>query len=62
MTGNEPLIITIITLLSSLVIGIIVKLHIKHCKSTCCESDCSKSISRQNSKIEEIEEIKIIEV
>ena len=38
--------------------GILLKLHLSHCKSGCCESDCVKS--RKNSVIEE-EEPKIIE-
>jgi hypothetical protein len=62
MSGNENLIITVITLLTTAIIGVIVKLHIKHCKSACCESDCSRNISRQNSKLDELNEIKIIEV
>ena len=39
--------------------GILLKLHLSHCKSGCCESDCAKS--RNNSVVEEEPDIKVIE-
>lgn len=64
---TDPLTITLISTVLTLVGGILLKLHISHCKSLCCESDCRK---RNNSKssLEEPEpepdkpNIKIIEV
>ena len=50
----SALVISILTVCG----GILLKLHLSHCKSGCCESDCAKS--RKNSVIEEEEEPKIV--
>jgi hypothetical protein len=47
----SALVISILTVCG----GILLKLHLSHCKSVCCESDCSR-----NSVIEE-EEPKVVE-
>jgi len=46
----SALIISILTVCG----GILLKLHLSHCKSGCCESDCTTS--RKNSVIVEDEE------
>ena len=58
--GNETLIITLVSLLTTSIIGLIIKLHIKHCKSACCESDCTKRKSTSN--LEDLESLENLEV
>ena len=61
---TDPLTITLISTVLTLVGGILLKLHISHCKSLCCESDCTKRRdSKSTSSLEEPNpNIKISEV
>lgn len=52
--ANDTLIITLVSLLTTSIIGLIIKLHIKKCKSSCCESDCTKS-KNSRSSLDDIE-------
>ena len=65
---TDPLTITLISTVLTLVGGILLKLHITHCHSLCFESDCRKR-NKSKSSLEEPEpdktdkpNIKIIEV
>lgn len=52
--GDAILISSVIIAVLGAITAFFGKLHLKNCKSMCCESDCapSRNVSRQNSKKE----------